>query len=172
MEQQGVAGRGVGASIRFGVQVGQYHLLIAPQTFSEVVAHTVVYPMPHTPRWFLGLLNQRGNLVPVFDLHQLWHMAVPGQGLRTVLVLDQGSEAVGMGIDGMPQSVRLVQRLALVPPPANRPGHPCQRGLSSRYNHMVRLCPSGIFYLAGDADYYGIINHWTGRWGSRSAPPP
>lgn len=107
--------RAEGAVIRFGVRLGSYHLLIASQTISEVVARAVCYPIPHTPPWFLGLLNQRGNLLPVFDVHQLLHTGEPGHDRGTVLVLDQGSEAVGMCIDGMPESVVLEQRLRQVP---------------------------------------------------------
>jgi chemotaxis signal transduction protein len=105
-----------GGGIRFGVRVGACHLLIAPQTLSEVVAHPALYPLPHTPRWFLGILNQRGNLLPVFDLHQVLQMDAQEDGQRTALILDQGSDAVGLCIDGMPQSVRLEQHLRQVPP--------------------------------------------------------
>lgn len=113
-----------GSSIRFGVRVGSWPLLIAPQTFSEVLARAVVHPLPHTPRWFLGMVNQRGNLLPVFDLHQVWHLPEAGRGARTILVLDQGQDAVGFCIDGMPQSVRLEQRLTQLPPvPASLAAH-------------------------------------------------
>ncbi len=107
--------RAEGAVVRFGVRLGSYHLLIAAQTFSEVVARAACYPIPHTPPWFLGLLNQRGNLLPVFDVHQLLHTGEAEHDRHTVLVLDQGSEAVGLCIDGMPESVVLEQRLRQVP---------------------------------------------------------
>lgn len=101
--------------IRFGVRLGQYNILIAAQTFSEVVTRAVLYPIPHTPPWFPGLLNQRGNLLPVFDVHQLLHSGEPAHDRRTVLVFDQGSDAVGLCIEGLPESVQIEQRLRHVP---------------------------------------------------------
>lgn len=115
MQQQHDEAQELGIGIRFGVRVGHCHLLIASQTLSEVVARPMLYALPHTPRWFLGLLNQRGNLLPVFDLHHVLQITAQAQGQRTALILDQGRDAVGLCIDGMPQSVRLEQRLRQVP---------------------------------------------------------
>ena len=100
---------------RFGFRVGQLRLLITPQTFSEVVMQAVIYPLPNVPAWFPGVLNQRGNLLPVFDLHQLLDIEERSHDKRTVLVLDQGSDAVGMLIDGLPQAIPLTQTLRHVP---------------------------------------------------------
>jgi chemotaxis signal transduction protein len=83
--------------------------------FSEVVIQAVIYPLPGVPFWFRGLLNQRGNLLPVFDVQQLLDPDDQRQNRRTVLILEQGSEAVGMLIDGLPQAVILAQTLPHVP---------------------------------------------------------
>ena len=56
---------------RFGFRVGQLRLLIKPRTHSEVVAQPHIYPIPNVPPWFLGVINLRGNLLPVFALQQL-----------------------------------------------------------------------------------------------------
>ncbi|MGE3537011.1 MAG: chemotaxis protein CheW [Candidatus Tectimicrobiota bacterium] len=108
--------RAEGARLRFGVRVGPYHLLIAPDTLSEVVLRPELYPLPNMPHWFLGLLNQRGNVLPVFALHPVLRLSGPAPAQRTVLVFDQGSDAVGMSIDALPQSVRLEQQIRQLPP--------------------------------------------------------
>ena len=104
-----------GQPIRFGFCVGHLRLLLMPHTFSEVIPQAVIYPLPNVPPWFLGVLNQRGNLLPVFDLHQLLRARNRGHDNHTVLVLDQGSDAVGMLIDGMPQAVTLTRTQGQVP---------------------------------------------------------
>lgn len=116
MSQAETEAHGVGVRRRFGVCVGPYHVLLPPQILSEVVVRPVLYPLPRTPRWFLGLLNQRGNLLPVFDLQAVLHAAAEVRTQHTVLVLDQGHEAVGLSIEGMPQSITLAQRLLRLPP--------------------------------------------------------
>lgn len=105
-----------GRAIRFGFQVGGYHLLIAPQTFSEVVPQAVVYPLPNVPSWFVGLLHQRGHLLPVFDLHEVLHPRTRRRDTSSVLVLDQGSDAIGMLVDSLPQAVALTPRQRPLPP--------------------------------------------------------
>lgn len=92
---------------RFGFRVGQHHFLIQPKTYSEVMVQPHVYPIPNVPPWFLGVLNLRGNLLPVFDLHQFLQAGNSNRNKRTVLLLDRGRDAVGVSIDGLPQVVAL-----------------------------------------------------------------
>lgn len=100
---------------RFGFRIGQLRLLIQADTLSEVITHTPIYPMPNVPSWLVGVMNLRGNLMPVFDLHHLLETGEPGQ-TQTVLVLDQGNDGVGIPIDGLPHAVHLGDALHNMPP--------------------------------------------------------
>jgi twitching motility protein PilI len=100
---------------RFGFRVGQLHFLIQPKTHSEVMVQPHVYPIPNVPQWFLGVLNLRGNLLPVFGLHQLLQAGNGSRHKHTVLLLDRGREAVGVSIDGLPQVVTLNHTLHDLP---------------------------------------------------------
>jgi twitching motility protein PilI len=100
---------------RFGFRIGQLHLLIRTDTLSEVITQTLIYPMPNVPHWFTGVMNLRGNLIPVFDLHHV--LETSESGLKpSVLVLDRGSDGVGILIDGLPHAVRLGDALHNIPP--------------------------------------------------------
>lgn len=100
---------------RFGFRVGQLRLLIQTGILSEVITQTPIDPMPNVPNWFVGVMNLRGNLIPVFDLHRLLETGEAGQTQR-VLVLDQGSNGVGIPIDGLPHAVHLGDALHNIPP--------------------------------------------------------
>jgi twitching motility protein PilI len=100
---------------RFGFRVGQLRLLIKPRTHSEVVAQPHIYPIPNVPQWFLGVITLRGNLLPVFSLQQLLQPGSGSQNTHTVLLLDQSRDAVGVPIEGLPQSVALQQELRDLP---------------------------------------------------------
>ena len=100
---------------RFGFRIGQLRLLIQPHTPSEVITQTPIYPMPNMPNWFIGVMNLRGNLIPIFDLHRLLETGEPGQS-QTVLVLDQGGDGVGIPIDSLPYAVHLDEALHNIPP--------------------------------------------------------
>ena len=101
---------------RFGFRVGQFHLLIKPDTISEVVIQTPIYPLPNVPAWFLGVLNLRGKPLPLFDLYHILEADNSSQGTPRVLVLDQGNAAVGLPIAELPQSVTLDRTLRTMPP--------------------------------------------------------
>ncbi len=101
---------------RFGFRVGDLQLLLKLDTLSEVLIQSSIYPLPNVPLWFSGVLNLRGNLLPVFDLYRLLELGDSTRQTRAILVLDQGSDGVGMPIDGLPQSVGLGNPLRTLPP--------------------------------------------------------
>jgi chemotaxis signal transduction protein len=105
-----------GQRTRFGFRVGQLCLLIRLDAQSEVVTLASIASIPNVPGWFLGLLHRRGHLLPVFDLHQLLKTGESRHNNRTVLILDQGSDAVGIPIDSLPQPVGLNRTLRHRPP--------------------------------------------------------
>jgi len=100
---------------RFGFRIGQLHFLLKPKTHSEVMVQPHVYPIPNVPAWFLGVLNLRGNVLPVFELHQFLQAGSSNRHKCTVLLLDRGRDAVGVSIDGLPQVVALNQALHEIP---------------------------------------------------------
>jgi twitching motility protein PilI len=102
--------------VRFGFQIGNVHLLIRSESVSEVLEKGPVYPIPNTPTWLLGLMNLRGNLVPVFDLHQLLETGNDGRRKQMLLVLDKGVKAGAIIIDGLPQALSAAPKLQRLPP--------------------------------------------------------
>ncbi len=102
---------------RYGFRVGGIGLLVGQDTVSEVMEQTPVYPLPNTPSWMLGLVNLRGNLVPVFDLKRFLELE-DGADLekRRLLILDQSDKAVGVLIDGLPRVANTSHTLLRLPP--------------------------------------------------------
>lgn len=88
---------------RYGFKIKSIGLLIYPDALCEVKKIFVVYPIPKTKRWFQGLVNIRGNLIPVYDLSiMLGTTDVPTQH-ENLLIIDKGPESVGILIDDIPQ---------------------------------------------------------------------
>jgi chemotaxis signal transduction protein len=105
------------ARTRYGFRLGDLGLLIERNTTCELLEQMPVYPVPGTPAWLRGLINLRGNLVPVFDPASLLGLdgdAAPVR--RWLLVLDRGEQAVGLFIDHWPQPVVVRQALPRLPP--------------------------------------------------------
>ena len=90
---------------RYGYRIGDLALLINDGTTAEALEVPVIYPVPNTASWFPGLINLRGNLVPVFDLRSLLGQAANVSPRHSrVLVIDRGERAVGLRIDSLPQA--------------------------------------------------------------------
>src|SRR5438105_6725660 len=87
--------------VRYGFRVGNLGLLINPDTGSEAMPMPAIFSIPNAAPWLRGMLNLRGNLVPVFDLANLFSMPRSADSQTYVLVLDKGQNAVGIIIDAL-----------------------------------------------------------------------
>ncbi len=109
---------------RYGFQVGQLNFLIKTGSGSEVVQHAAIFSLPGSPSHLLGLINLRGNLVPVFDLCTALGLPKNPQSNNIVLVLDKGEQAVGIVIDEFPQPLLALRQVSRMPTlPANLQEH-------------------------------------------------
>lgn len=103
-----------------GFSIGNLGLLIAKQATSELSEVLKIFPIPFTAAWVLGLINLRGNLVPVFDLHKL--LQIPTQEKEVekpmLLILDKGPASCAIKIDGLPIHLTFTDRdeLTTLPP--------------------------------------------------------
>jgi twitching motility protein PilI len=89
---------------RYGFKVSTLGFLIRAGCSSEVLAKPDIWDMPGSPSYLLGLVNLRSNLVPVFDLRQLFGLPPRDTAVAPlVLVFDQGDKAAGLLIDDFPK---------------------------------------------------------------------
>jgi twitching motility protein PilI len=88
---------------RHGVTIGQFSVLLPPNVVSEVVKGSTVYPVPKTASWVKGLLNLRGNLVPVFNLAEHFDAAAEAPESPQILAVGKAEQAVALIVDGIPK---------------------------------------------------------------------
>jgi len=86
-----------------GFRVGGWGFLLPIGLHCEVIEALPVNPIPRVEPWFSGLLNIRGNIVPVVDLCLLPGATVPPPKKRYLLALDRGGKTMALWIDGYPQ---------------------------------------------------------------------
>lgn len=75
----------------------------------EIIEYDVVTEIPKTPQWVRGVINLRGNVVPVIDLAVKFRLAPSVAGKLTCIVITEvecEGEATVMGV--MADSVRQV----------------------------------------------------------------
>ena len=90
-------------SRRLGFHVGKFGFLIAQQATSELSDILPICPIPFTASWLLGLINMRGNFVPVFDLYQLLEQEKKENVKKSMLlILGEGKTAGAFIVESLP----------------------------------------------------------------------
>ncbi len=86
----------------FGIRVGSVGLLVSADRFCEVLDKMQVNPIPNLHPWISGLLNLRGNLVPIYDL-KLVLRETGENNKRFLFAIDKGEKAIALWIDNYPE---------------------------------------------------------------------
>lgn len=87
----------------FGIRIGSLGFLVPVSLFCEVLDKVKVSPLPNVHPWLSGLLNLRGNLLPIFDLHKVLGESSVDQKKRKLFSIDRGEKAVALWIDNLPE---------------------------------------------------------------------
>lgn len=108
----------------------------------EVIEAMPVNPIPLVEPWFSGLLNIRGNIVPVADLCLLPGAAIAAPKKRYLLALGQGGKMMVLWIDSYPQMLASIdgqlQTMPQLPPQLL----PC---IDTAYQHLGQIWLSARF---------------------------
>lgn len=112
-------------TVRYGFRIGVLGLLIQSGSGSEILQKPSIWSLPGSPPWFLGLINVRGNLVPVYELGQVLNLGTRSADEKNlVLVFDKGDKAVGVVVDDFPRPLSALTSLPNLPVlPAALNGH-------------------------------------------------
>jgi twitching motility protein PilI len=97
-----------------GLQIGTLRLLVPHDCGGEIIDNPRVCHLPLMPAWCSGLINLRGRLLPVFDLHTCLKVA-PITPRSWVLALGNGDDTAAFSIDALPQSLQVDTETSLAP---------------------------------------------------------
>ena len=133
------------AERRYGVRLAEYGLLLPQAALAEIAETLPDCRLPNTPAWFAGVMNQRGNIVPVFDLAALLETQSRTSRARArVLIVGTRDEAVGLQLRELPQTVYISTGESLSYNPVTNP-------LLDRYVRTTYNC-SETLWLEWDMD--------------------
>jgi chemotaxis signal transduction protein len=88
-----------------GLRIGNLALLVPHDSGGELLEEVRLCALPHTQRWCRGLINLRGRLIPVFDLHEYFGLTRQRAQKQWWLVLGGGDDALAFPIDALPQTL-------------------------------------------------------------------
>ncbi len=87
---------------RHTVLIGKIGLVLPANEVSELIEKAAVCPLPNTQSWFDGVTSIRGNMIPVFDLHELFAIEEPAAG-RRLIVVGENETAAAFWVDDFPR---------------------------------------------------------------------
>jgi len=110
------------AERRYGLRLGEYGLLLPRAAISEIAEELPDCRLPNTPEWFVGVMNQRGTIVPVFDISALLETGRSAHHARAwVLVVGARDEAVGLHVHELPETLYINASESLTYNPVTQP---------------------------------------------------
>lgn len=97
--------------LRYGFRIGGLALLVPQGITTELLDSPAVFPLPRAPRWLVGMLNIRGNVVPLFNVLELLGSQAKPSGTDRILMLGQAPQAVAVYVDDMPKPLTATGRV-------------------------------------------------------------
>ena len=92
--------------VRYGVRIGALGILVPDGVFSEVTVSKPIYSLPNTQPWLPGVVNDHGDVIPVYDLYELFGVDVSSSGKNILLMVDRREHAVALKLWDYPLAVR------------------------------------------------------------------
>jgi purine-binding chemotaxis protein CheW len=103
--------------ISFSVGEEEYGLELL--RVKEVIRARQITWIPRVPSFVKGIINLRGDVIPVIDLRQRFGLAPREHSATTrVIVVEVGGRLLGMVVDSASQAVRIPASQIEPPPPA------------------------------------------------------
>jgi len=93
---------------RYGYTISNMNFLVPRDTVSEIIQDTNVFNLPNAPAWVDGLINLRGNIIPVMNLDKLLKN-FNNEKTTNILVLNNSdeNESIAVIINELPVSLEL-----------------------------------------------------------------
>jgi twitching motility protein PilI len=124
---------------RYGFRIGACRFVHDLSLAVELIELPRRYDLPNSSAWFSGLVNLRGNLVPVFDLKSLFGVSGPVGYRQMLLVIGSGERIAALVIDGTPDHIT-VDAGSRIADPQHVP-------------EILQQCMKGAYEYAGEVWY-------------------
>ena len=91
---------------RYGYKISGMNFLIPENITTEIIQSPNIFSLPNSPVWIEGLINIRGNIIPVMNVSKLLNKEKK-ESMTNVLLLDKTdtSPAIAILINDLPVSL-------------------------------------------------------------------
>lgn len=95
---------------RYGYKICDYNFLIPKSTVSEAIKDPDIFNLPNSPSWIEGLVNIRGNIIPVMNLAKLLNKTYSDKpGSILILQNTDTNSTIGILINDLPVSLEITE---------------------------------------------------------------
>lgn len=131
---------------RYGYKASGINFLIPENTTSEVIQDTNIYRLPNSPSWIEGLINIRGNIIPVMNIDKLLKKQ-KSKNLTNILVLDKSdnSSAIAILINDLPVSLEYNESKAVIQNPPEILKGFIAEGFTQNNADWIEFSPKNLF---------------------------
>ncbi len=93
-------------------QIGKEHFAVCVNFALEVLEQQYITPVPKSPKYILGIINFRGQILPVMDMHQKFDIGKAEDNKYYIIIFEIPFKEKTMTIAGTADAVRDVIELS------------------------------------------------------------
>ena len=97
-----------GRFLSFSLGSGKYAIPLL--CVKEVIAMPQIKSIPQTPPYFLGIINLRGKIIPIIDLHRRLNVEAAIDENSCVIICDLAPSQIGLVVSSVNQVLNLTQK--------------------------------------------------------------
>ena len=118
----------------------------------EIIRHQAITAVPRAPGFVKGIINLRGRVIPVVDLHARFGLTGSGTTKSSrIVVVEAAGTRVGLGVDAVSE-VLMINADAIEPTPEVAAGGDSAylRGIAKLGEQLIILLDLDNLFSAGD----------------------
>ncbi|MFZ5709516.1 MAG: chemotaxis protein CheW [Pseudomonadota bacterium] len=135
-------------------RLGEQEYSVDIMSVREIRGWTRATPLPHAPSHIRGVINLRGNVLPVVDLSTRLGMApVEGDPRNVIIVVHLGNQVAGLLVDAVSDIIALPRSDLQAPPALGADGaNSCIEAITIVEGRMIRVLNLGGVFPSGERD--------------------
>lgn len=108
---------------------------------SGIENYTKIVPIPNAPVYIIGILNLRGNVIPIYSLRKKFRMEeVSGTAATQLLITNCRGTLIGYKVDSVVEIIEIEENLVQAAPPIIRSAETSYiKGITERKGQLVIL---------------------------------
>lgn len=131
---------------RYGYKISNMNFLVPRETVSEIIQNANIFDLSNAPAWVEGLINLRGNIIPVMNLDKLLKN-FNNKKATNILVLNDSdeNESIAVMISELPVSLELNDSIATTKKYPVELQEFIANGFSQNNSDWVEFAPQKLF---------------------------